>query len=189
VKPPPVQKPGFAIGLPHFGISVWPDAPIRPSGGGTSHPIPALSAHTEISMRSILALPVGGLLVIVGGLFVAPEQGTAARISASLFAQGSAPAPAALPQRTINLTEEDRHTIREIVLKDANVHKETANVKVAIGDKVPSNVTTYEFPAFALTKVPALKAHRYFVKDDQVVIVDTGDGVNSGKVADIVKDK
>jgi hypothetical protein len=144
-------------------------------------------------MRSIVALPVGGLLVIVGGLFIAPEQGTAARISASIFAQGTAPvpggAPAPLTQRSINLTEEDRHTIREIVLKDANVHKETADVKVAIGEKVPSNVTTYEFPAFALTKVPALKAHRYFVKDDQVVIVDSGDGLNAGRIADIVKDK
>jgi len=146
-------------------------------------------------MRSILALPVGGLLVIVGGLFVAPGEGTAARITlsrmpVSLFAQGTAPGgPVALPQRSINLTEEDRHTIREIVLKDANVHRESADVQVAIGEKVPANVTTYEFPAFALNKVPALKAHRYFVKDDQVVIVDSGDGVNAGKIADIVKDK
>jgi hypothetical protein len=143
-------------------------------------------------MRSFLALPVGGLLVVAGGLFVAPESGSAARISTLLAQATQAPAtaPAALPQRTINLTEEDRHTIREIVLKDPNVKKETGELKIAIGDKAPANVTTYEFPAFALGKISALKSHRYFVSsNDDVVIVDTGDGVNSGKIADIVKAK
>lgn len=143
-------------------------------------------------MRSFLALPVGGLLVLVGGLFVAPESGSAARIH-TLLAQAIQPpatAPAALPQRTINLTEEDRHTIREIVLKDPNVKKETGELKIAIGDKAPANVTTYEFPAFATGKIQALKSHRYFVSNtDDVVIVDSSDGVNSGKIADIVKSK
>ena len=39
-------------------------------------------------------------------------------------------------------------------------------------------------PPLATGKIAALKSHRYFIKDDCVVIVETG-----GKVADIVKDQ
>jgi hypothetical protein len=138
-------------------------------------------------MRSLIALPAGGILVLVGALFTAPETGTAARLrGAAYYAQAQAPTnEPVIVKRTINLTEEDRHTIREIVLKDSKVAADTSAAKVEIGDQPPGSVVTYEFPALATGKIAALKSHRYFIKDDAVVIVDG----NGGKVADIVKEK
>ncbi len=142
-------------------------------------------------LRSLIALPAGGMLVLVGALFGAPDAGKAALIhintAHTYLAQAQAPAPATEPvlvKRTINLTEEDRHTIREIVLKDSKVAPDTRPLKIAIGDEVPKEITTYEFPELATTKISALKSHRYFIKDGGVVIVA---GNSDGRVADIVK--
>jgi hypothetical protein len=138
-------------------------------------------------MRSLIALPAGGVLVLVGALFTAPETGTAAWMRGNThYAQAQAPATEpVISRRTINLTEEDRHTIREIVLKDTKVTPDTSDAKVAIGDAPPGSVVTYEFPTLATSKISALKSHRYFIKDDAIVIVDG----NGGRVADIVKEK
>ena len=138
-------------------------------------------------MRSLQALPLGTLLVVFAALFGPPEAGTAAFVrtsSQSNVAQAPAgDAPPISSQRTINLTEEDRHTIREIVLKDVNVRKEPDATKAAIGDTPPQGVVTYEFPTLLSSKIPALKSHTYFVKGEEIVVVDA----KSGKVADIVK--
>ena len=138
-------------------------------------------------MRSLIALPAGSALVIIGALFGAPETGSAALVrSPTRVAQAQTP-PADEPvivKRTINLTEEDRHTIREIVLKDSKIEPDKSAEKVAIGEKPPGAVVTYEFPQLATSKIGALKSHRYFLKEDTVVIVDGG-----GRVADIVKDQ
>jgi hypothetical protein len=136
-------------------------------------------------MRSLLILPLGAFLVVAGAL-AGPVDGTAAFLRADIqMAQAQAPAtePMVSSQRTINLTQEDRHTIKEIVLKDLNVQKEADSVKAAIGDPAPTGVTTHEFPALLSSKIPALKTHTYFVKGDEVVVVDG----KAGKIADIVK--
>ena len=137
-------------------------------------------------MRSLIALPAGGMLVLVGALFGAPDAGKAALIHMNSAHTYLAQAPGTEPvlvKRTINLTEEDRHTIREIVLKDSKVAPDTRPVKIAIGDEVPKEITTYEFPELAVSKISALKSHRYLIKDGGVVIVGSSDG----RVADIVK--
>lgn len=136
-------------------------------------------------MRSLIALPAGGMLVLVGALFGAPDTGSAAlmRLNNSYFAQTQTPAEPVLARRTINLTEQDRHTIREIVLKNSRVTPDTRPAKIEIGDPVPKEITTYEFPELATAKISALKSHRYFIKDGSVVIV----GASDGTVADIVK--
>jgi hypothetical protein len=139
-------------------------------------------------MRSLTALPLG-ILIVAGAALVGPTDfGTAAYIRTSgsgAVAQQSAPAapdqPAISSRRTINLTEEDRHTIREIVLKDLKVQKESDAVKAAIGDPAPQGITTHEFPSMMLSKIPALKAHTYFVKGEEIYVV------GAGKIADIVK--
>jgi hypothetical protein len=140
-------------------------------------------------MRSLLALPLGTLIVAVAALVGPPDEGTAAYIRTSgsgTVAQAPAPPadqPAISSRRTINLTEEDRHTIREIVLKDLNVRKEADSVKAAIGEAPPQGVVTYEFPSQLSSKIPQLKSHTYFVKGEEIVVVDS----KAGKVADIVK--
>jgi hypothetical protein len=85
--------------------------------------------------------------------------------------------------RTINLTQENRHVIKEIVLKDMEVKKAPDNVNVTIGDPVPQGVSVQPFPAEVFQKVPALKSHSFFVKGDQVVVVDPKDNT----IADVVK--
>ena len=84
--------------------------------------------------------------------------------------------------RTINLTEENRYLIREIVLKDPKVKKDSGP-PAAIGDQAPPGVATEPFPAELSEKVPALRSHRFFVADGAVVVVDP----KTNKVADIVK--
>jgi hypothetical protein len=84
--------------------------------------------------------------------------------------------------RTINLTEENRYLIRELVLKDPKVPRESG-ARAVIGDPAPPGIATQPFPDEVTGKVPALRSHRFFVADGAVVVVDA----NSNKVADIVK--
>ena len=90
--------------------------------------------------------------------------------------------PIVSSERTINLTEENRYIIREIVLKDPNVPK-AQGTRAAIGDLLPPGVATQSFPTDVSQKMPALRSYRFFVTDEEVVIVDP----KSNKVADIVK--
>jgi hypothetical protein len=85
--------------------------------------------------------------------------------------------------RTINLTEENRHVIREIVFKDMAVKKTPGGTSVSIGDPVPPGVVLQTFPALVFEKVPSLRSHSFFVQGDEVVVVDPKDN----KVADVVK--
>ena len=91
--------------------------------------------------------------------------------------------PPVSSRRTINLTEEDRHTLREIVLKDAKVEKAPDNTKVSIGDAVPQGVHMQPVPEDVTRKVPQLKNNTFFVKGEEIVIVEPKDNT----VADIVK--
>jgi hypothetical protein len=91
-------------------------------------------------------------------------------------------APLVWSERTVNLTEENRYIIREVILKDPSVPKEEES-RVAIGDALPPGVATKPFPADVLRKVPAVRSLRFFATDDEVVIVDP----KTNKIADIVK--
>ena len=97
-------------------------------------------------------------------------------------AQSQKDEPVVSSERTINLTEENRYIIREIVLKDPNVPKQTG-AKAVIGDPAPAGIATQPFPAEVTGKVPALRSQRFFVADGAVVVVDP----KTNKVADIVK--
>jgi hypothetical protein len=99
-----------------------------------------------------------------------------------LIAQAEKDAPLVSSERTINLTEENRYIIREIVLKDPNAPKEQG-ARAAIGDPLPPGVATQPFPADVAQKIPALRSHRFFITGQEVVIVDP----KSNKIADIVK--
>jgi hypothetical protein len=85
--------------------------------------------------------------------------------------------------RSVKLTAEQHHIIKEIVLKDLKVQAAPANVKVEVGEPVADTVTLHQFPPVIADKVPEVKAHSFFVKDDQVIIVDPRDK----KVADVIK--
>ncbi len=137
-------------------------------------------------MHFLLSIPLGALLVLVAALVGPVDAGTVVHEAGARMLAQAAPPPGEPPissQRTINLTQEDRHTIREIVLKDLDVQKESETVKAEIGEQAPAGVTMHEFPPQLASKIPALKSHSYFVKGDEIVVVDS----KGGKIADIVK--
>jgi hypothetical protein len=93
-----------------------------------------------------------------------------------------APALAPLP-RTINLTQEQRFIIKEIVLKDLNVAKARADAPETIGDAVPESVDLHPMPPELAAKVPQGKSHTFFVKQDNaIVLVSPSDR----RVADVI---
>jgi len=110
-------------------------------------------------------------------------------------APGSAQAPPAAPTpapdqrrlpastRTVNLTLEQRHVIRELV-RDLKVEQVPEPTKVAAGDEVPSKVTLHPIPPLIGEKVPQIKAHRFFVTQQQIVIVDP----KEPKVAEVIEE-
>jgi hypothetical protein len=103
--------------------------------------------------------------------------------------QAQAPAPPATPQQELpptsprlNLTLEQRFTIREII-KDNKTAGAPADVQAAVGDPVPPGVTPQSMPSEVAQKVPQVKAHRYFLTAQQIVLVDPKDN----KVAEVIK--
>ena len=99
---------------------------------------------------------------------------------ASAFAQ--TPAQQSLPPAPkLNLTLEQRHVIRELI-KDVKPQS-SGDLHPAVGDTVPENVNLKPMPGEVAEKVPQVKTHRYFIADEQIVIVDPKDK----KVADIIK--
>lgn len=85
------------------------------------------------------------------------------------------------PIPKLNLTLEQRHTIKEFV-KDEKGQATARDLQPAIGDKIPQNVNPQPMPTAVGQKIPQVKTHRFFVTGDEIVIVDPND-----KVADIIK--
>jgi hypothetical protein len=124
---------------------------------------------------------LGAAVLLCGPVLVLAQTTPPIPPSGATLAQAQ-DVPLVSSERTINLTEENRYIIREIVLKDPNRPKEQGT-RAAIGDALPPGVATQPFPADVAQKIPALRSHRFFITDQQVVIVDP----KSNKVADIVK--
>ena len=97
--------------------------------------------------------------------------------------------PATPPQQELaptnpklNLTLEQRHTIKEIV-KDAKTDATPASVQAAVGEPIPQGVSPQPMPTAVGQKVPQVKAHSYFLTAEQVVIVDP----KNNKVVEVIK--
>jgi hypothetical protein len=96
-------------------------------------------------------------------------------------AQTPAQEPAVISPK-LNLTLEQRHVIREII-KDIKIEPAAAEIRVAVGEKVPQDVKLQPMPSEVARKVPQVKTHRFFVTGGQIVIVDPKDNV----VAEVIK--
>jgi hypothetical protein len=79
--------------------------------------------------------------------------------------------PAAPAQPKVNLTLEQRHTIKEII-KDLNVPSAPKDVETTVGATVPAAIKLSPMPVDVAQKVPSIKSHLFFVEDGKVVIVD-----------------
>jgi hypothetical protein len=90
---------------------------------------------------------------------------------------GQAPVEKEAPVVTskINLSLEQRHTIKEII-KDMKIEKAPADAHIgAIGDTVPKSVHVIPMPADVGAKVSAVKNHLVVLQDSKVIVVDPKD--------------
>lgn len=86
------------------------------------------------------------------------------------------------PQDQVDLTMEQRHVIKEIILKDLKVAPQTAEVPTKVGEAVPAGIPLQPVPVEVSAKIPQIKAHSFIVKDDAVLIVDPKDNKIAAKV-------
>ena len=135
-------------------------------------------------MRIPLQAAMLAVALLVCGPIVIETSGAATLFAALHDKIAQAQTEPVLPtSRTVNLTEENRHVIREIILKDMNVKKAPENLDVSIGGPVPASVSPQPFPGDVTQKIPALKSNTFFVAGDHIVVVEPKDNT----VADIVK--
>jgi hypothetical protein len=115
---------------------------------------------------------VTGLLIVLG--------------SSTVIAQTQPATPPPLPPLPrLTLTAQDEYVIRENLLKDTSLPRQRSGPDT-IGAVVPQNIKLDPLPPEIAQKVPKAKAHQFFVKDDDtVVLVSPSDR----RVADVIKKK
>jgi hypothetical protein len=113
-----------------------------------------------------------GLLIVLG--------------SSAAIAQTQPAAPPPLPALPrLTLTTQDEYVIRENLLKGTNLPRQSSGPDT-IGAVVPQNIKLEPLPPEIMQKVPKARAHQFFVKDDDtVVLVSPSDR----RVADVIKRK
>jgi len=92
----------------------------------------------------------------------------------------SGAAPSQQTAETVNLTMEQRHIIKEIVVKDMKIEppqeqSQVAKVPMTVGEVVPAGIPLKPMPVEVSSKVPQVKSHSILVKDDKVLIIDPKD--------------
>jgi hypothetical protein len=106
--------------------------------------------------------------------------------STSPSTPGSGPSPSQQSAESVNLTMEQRHVIKELIVKDMKIAppaEQAAKVPTKVGDVVPAGIPLQPMPVEVSAKVPQLKAHSFIVRDGKVVIIDPKDN----KVAALVE--
>ena len=112
---------------------------------------------------------------------IVPQQGPSQQIAPQQAPSQQGPSQDVLaPAPKLNLTLEQRHTIKELV-KDMKA--DAADVRAAIGEPIPPGINPRPMPSDVSQKVPQIKSHRFFLTAQQIVIVDPKDN----KVADVIK--
>ena len=109
-------------------------------------------------------------------------------VEAQVPASAPSTAPAMKPAETVNLTMEQKHVIKEIILKDLKVaepadQSASAKVPTQVGETVPSGIPLQPMPVEVSAKVPQLKSHSFLVKNDKVIVIDPKDN----KVAALIE--
>jgi len=125
---------------------------------------------------------MGGHQRIKARLFVAAA---AVMLTLSLPVDAQIPstsgaAPSQQAAETVNLTMEQRHIIKEIIVKDMKIEPpqeqgQVAKVPMTVGAVVPSGIPLKPMPVEVSSKVPQVKSHSILVKDDQVLVIDPKD--------------
>jgi hypothetical protein len=87
-----------------------------------------------------------------------------------------------IPPRSIQLTAEQDHVIKEIVLKDMHIEQVPRSAEIRIGEKVPPDTALQTFPPLVAEKVPQVRTYKFFITENQIVIVSP-----QNTIADIIK--
>jgi hypothetical protein len=108
---------------------------------------------------------------------------TTALMMTNPIAWAQAPSEQSAPTaKTVNLTLEQRHVIKEVV-KDLRLPKAPENAPATVGGTVPQSVPLQDMPAEIGTKVPQVKTHRFFVTNDRIVLVNP----NDNRISDVIE--
>ena len=75
-----------------------------------------------------------------------------------------------IPPRSIQLSVQQDYIIKEN-LKDMRIEQVPHTKEIGIGNKVPSNIGLNAFPPFVVEKVPKLKTYKFFMTENQIVVV------------------
>src|SRR6266436_10331580 len=134
------------------------------------HRLPAMRSFRENAMHN--ASIISALMLMLSFI------GSAAQ--AQIAPQQTPSQDVLAPAPKLNLTLEQRHTIKEFV-KDMKA--DAADVQAAIGEPIPPGINPRPMPSDVGQKVPQVKTHRFFLTAQQIVIVDPKDN----KVADVIK--
>jgi hypothetical protein len=86
-------------------------------------------------------------------LFASPVLAVLLLIFGAAIAQAPSSDDMLVGQRTVHLTAEQTHVIKEIVLKDMKIAQASADIQVKIGPAAPSNVELLPFPSTIFEKV------------------------------------
>ena len=87
-----------------------------------------------------------------------------------------------IPPRSIQLTAEQDHVIKEIVLKDMHIKQVPRSPEIKIGEKVPADIELQTFPPLVAEKVPQVRTYKFFITENQIVVVSP-----QNVIADIIK--
>jgi hypothetical protein len=86
-----------------------------------------------------------------------------------------------IPPRSIQLSAQQGYVIKEN-LKDMHIEQVPRMKEISIGNKVPSDIGLHDFPPFVLEKVPKVKTYKFFITENQIVLVSP-----QNEIADIIK--
>jgi hypothetical protein len=83
-----------------------------------------------------------------------------------------------IPRR---LSAEEDHVIKEN-LKDLHIEQVPRNNEIRIGDRAPPDIGLHAFPPLVVEKVPHIKTYKFFITENQIVVVSP-----QNLIADIIK--
>jgi hypothetical protein len=104
--------------------------------------------------------------------------------STGAWAQAPVERTAPLAAQRVNLSLEQRDTIRELV-KELDVASVASETPMTIGDTVPNDVELHAMPTRVGEKVSQVKNHLFFRKGAELAIVDPKDD----KIVEVIKEK
>jgi len=73
----------------------------------------------------------------------------------------------------VQLSEQQRTSVHETVLKEKNVNRvNQVNFSISMGTRVPRSIHLVALPAAVITLVPQYRGYQYFVANDEICIVE-----------------